>query len=120
VQVVRMMAEVAGEYLEELDRVEAEQRERRRRIRAVLEDPAGMTMVFQPLRNLQTMEVVALEALARFPGHEHSPEWFFAEAAQAGLGVALEMHAVRLALTALDDIPHPVRLNINVSPEMRT
>lgn len=27
------------------------------------------------------------------------------------------MHAVRLAMTALDDIPEPIRLNINVSPD---
>lgn len=117
VQVVRLMAEIAAEYLEELDRVEAEQKRRRHLVQTVLDDPAGMTMVFQPLRDLETMEVVGLEALARFPGHDFGPEWFFAEAAKAGLGLALEMHAVRLAMTALDRIPEPIRLNINVSPD---
>lgn len=117
VQVVKMLAEIAGEYLEEIDRVEEEQRERRQLIQAVLDDPAGMAMVFQPIRNLDTMEVVGLEALARFPGHEQGPDWFFNEAATSGLGVALEMWAVRLALAALDDIPPPIRLSINVSPD---
>lgn len=117
VQVVRLMAEIAAEYLEELDHVEAEQKKRKHLVQAVLEDPDGMTMFFQPLRDLHTMEVVGLEALARFPGQEFGPEWFFAEAAKAGLGLALEMHAVRLAMTALDRIPEPIRLNINVSPD---
>lgn len=117
VQVVRLMAEIAAEYLEELDRVEAQQKRRKHLVQAVLDDPTAMTMVFQPLRDLKTMEVVGLEALARFPGHDFGPEWFFAEAAKAGLGPASEMHAVRLAMTALGRIPDPIRLNINVSPD---
>jgi EAL domain-containing protein (putative c-di-GMP-specific phosphodiesterase class I) len=115
VQVLRMMAEVAGEYLEEIDRIDAEQEQRRHVIGAVLEDPAAMVMVFQPLRSLQTMQVVGLEALARFPGHEFGPEWFFHEAAKVGLGRAMEMKAVQLAITSLDRIPAPIRLNVNVS-----
>lgn len=62
------------------------------------------------------MEIVALEALARFPRQEHGPDWFFTEASDVGLGVGLGMRAVRMALEAFDHIPEPLRLNVNVSP----
>lgn len=113
---LRMVADLAAEYLETIDGVQAAQRRRHRTIEKVIEDPDAMTLVFQPLRDLQTMKIVALEALARFPGHEHGPGWFFTEASHVGLGVELEMRAVRMALEALDQIPGSLRLNVNVSP----
>lgn len=113
---LRMAAELAAEYLEAIDAVQAEQRQRRQTINEVIEDPDAVALVFQPLQDLETMEIVALEALARFPGHEHGPGWFFPEASDVGLGVELEMRAVRMALGALDHIPEPLRLNVNVSP----
>lgn len=114
---MQMMADLAGQYLEAIDANEAERRRRRRLIETVIGDAGGMSMVFQPLRDLGTMKVAALEALARFPGHDHGPEWFFSESATAGLGVELEMQAVRLTLDLFEQIPDAVRLNINVSPE---
>jgi EAL domain-containing protein (putative c-di-GMP-specific phosphodiesterase class I) len=114
---VRMVAQLAGEYIEALDEIEREQRDRRRVIEAVLADPEGIQLVFQPLRNLETMEIVAVEALARFPGHAHGPEWFFAEAVLHGLDLQLEMRAVELALDVLARIPASIHLNVNVSPD---
>lgn len=117
---LEMMADVASEHLEELDASEVAQRHRREVISSILDTPKAMTMAFQPLRELVTMEIVGLEALARFPAHDEGPEWFFREAADAGLGHELEMLAVRTALTAFDDIPPPIKLNINVSAETLT
>lgn len=113
---LRMVADLAAEYLEAIDAVQDEQRRRHQTIKEVLEDPDALTLVFQPLRDLETMEIIALEALARFPGHERGPAWLFAEAADVGLGVELEMRAVRMALGAFDHIPESLRLNVNVSP----
>ena len=113
---LRMMAELAAEYLEAIDAVQAQQRRRRQTIDEVIEDPDALALVFQPLWDLETMEIVALEALARFPEQEHGPAWFFTEASDVGLGVELEMRAVRMALGAFDQIPDPLRLNVNVSP----
>lgn len=113
---LRMVADLAAEYLETIDAVQAERRRRHQTIKEVIEDPDALTLVFQPLRDLETMKIVALEALARFPGHEHGPDWFFTEASHVALGVELEMRAVRMALEALDHIPEPLRLNVNVSP----
>lgn len=115
VAAVRALAELAGEYLEAIEKEQTSARARRQRIVDVLESPIGMEMVFQPLFDLRSGDVVSVEALARFPGHDQGPEWFFTEAAHHGLGVELETHAVELALRRLPDLPEPVRLNVNVS-----
>lgn len=114
---VRMVAQLASEYVESIDRVERDRRARRQVIEETLDDPEGIEMVFQPLRNLDTMEIVGVEALARFPGRDFGPEWFFTEAAAQGFGVDVEIRAVQLALDVLDQIPESVRLNVNVSPD---
>lgn len=114
---VRMIAELAGEYIEAIDQAQLAQRERRELIESVLADPNAMHMVFQPLRDLDSMQIVGMEALARFPGHDHGPMWFFSEAFNHGLGIQLELRAVSLALDAMAQLPPPMRLNVNVSPE---
>jgi EAL domain-containing protein (putative c-di-GMP-specific phosphodiesterase class I) len=78
----------------------------------------GLKMVFQPVFELDAGEVVAFEALARFPLHPHrsTPECF-AAAAAAGEGVALELAAIRAALAQLDDLPEGVSLSLNASAE---
>lgn len=114
---VRVVAELAAEHLEAMERRHQAGQERREEIAALVADPAGLELRYQPLVDLDTMEVVAVEALARFPGRDMSPAHVFAEAAECGLGVELEMKAVRGALMDLDRIPRPLRLNINVSPE---
>lgn len=114
---VRMVAELAGECVEAMERAEEDRRVGRRLIEEVLDDPDGIEMVFQPLVDLESMGTVGMEALARFPGRDFGPEWFFTEAARHGLAVDVEIHAVQLALEALDRIPESVRLSVNVSPD---
>lgn len=113
----RVVADLAGEHLEAIDEGERKQRRRRELMTEVIEDPDALALVFQPLWDLNRMQIVALEALSRFPGREHGPDWFFREASELGFGVKLEMRAVQLALAALAAIPAPIRLNINVSPD---
>lgn len=114
---VELVADLAGAYLEAVEEARAAHRARLELITGVLNDPDAMTLVFQPLWDLEAMEVVGLEALARFPRHDRGPAWFFAEAAKVGLGPELEMVAVRRALRALEQIPEPIRLNVNVAAE---
>jgi EAL domain-containing protein (putative c-di-GMP-specific phosphodiesterase class I)/CheY-like chemotaxis protein len=86
------------------------------RIRRVLEC-GGISMVFQPITDLQLGSVVGYEALARFsePPYRGPHEWF-AEADEVGLGRDLELLAVELALAALPAFAEPLFLSINVSP----
>jgi len=87
------------------------------RIRTAIDDNQ-MSMAFQPIRHLQQHRVVGFECLARFSGTPHrTPDKWFAEAAEVGLGTRLEVAAIRLALSALPSFPTDVYLAVNVSPD---
>jgi EAL domain-containing protein (putative c-di-GMP-specific phosphodiesterase class I) len=77
----------------------------------------GVDMVFQPVYDLEAGDVFAYEALARFPIEPYRPpsDWF-ADAAEVGLGVELELAAIESAIAEIDGLPDGVRLAINVSP----
>jgi PAS domain S-box-containing protein len=86
------------------------------RVQAVL-DEEQIRPVYQPILDLETREVVAYEALSRFPGDPaRGPDRWFAEAWEVGLGVPLELLAVRKAAAALPRIPAGVSLSVNASP----
>ena len=77
----------------------------------------GLSMVFQPIVATATGRPVGFEALARFDvTPRRGPDVWFADAAAMGLGVELELAAVRLALRALPDLPPETYLALNVSP----
>jgi EAL domain-containing protein (putative c-di-GMP-specific phosphodiesterase class I) len=105
-----------AESAERERRLAREQDVRRSRVQQVLDDE-DITMVFQPIVDLLTSRVVGVEALARFSAQpERRPDKWFAEAALAGLGNDLELLAVRLAVTHLDQLPDNTYLSVNVSP----
>jgi PAS domain S-box-containing protein len=86
------------------------------RIREVLRDESIET-VFQPVLDLESGEPVALEALSRFPGDPSlTPDRWFGQAWEVGLGVPLELLAVRRAARALPSLPAGVSLSVNASP----
>jgi PAS domain S-box-containing protein len=87
-----------------------------RRIQDVLERQA-IEIVFQPVLELPSCRPVAYEALSRFPGDPSlTPDRWFSEAWEVGLGLPLELLAVRKAAGALDRIPEDVGLSVNASP----
>ena len=76
-----------------------------------------MSIVFQPIADLATGTVVAVEALARFAAEPvRPPNLWFAEAAEVGLGRPLELAAVEAALAHLPDFPAELSMAVNVSP----
>lgn len=104
------------------DQVEAElhQQQERRRLDQNLERamlPGQLHILFQPVFSMEPLRVVGLEALSRFRCEpQRPPDQWFAEAATIGQGTALELHAIRLALQALDRVPQDMYLAINASP----
>ncbi len=76
----------------------------------------GLSMVFQPIKDLTTMDTVGIEALARFHSLPLRPpnEWF-AEAVAHALGVRLEVATVTQALEMLDRVPPGAYLAVNCS-----
>ena len=96
-------------------RLAEEHRRRAARIDEILIGE-GLTMVFQPIADLVTGDVVGVEALARFHCEPHRPpDVWFAEAASVGRGVELELAAVSAALRRLSDLPSAGFLSVNVS-----
>ena len=90
--------------------------EQRAEFGSLLERPAAVRPVFQPLVSLQTGEVVGYEALARFDDSRNlPPTWWFEQAHRFGLGARLEAEAVRVAI-AEPGRPEGVFLTVNLSP----
>lgn len=87
------------------------------RIRAVLDGDA-MQMHYQPIVSLRDGTLLGAEALARFSAKPvRPPHRWFAEAAQVGLGVELQVAAVRAAAGALVHLPTMAYLSVNLSAD---
>jgi EAL domain-containing protein (putative c-di-GMP-specific phosphodiesterase class I)/AmiR/NasT family two-component response regulator len=94
-----------------------EERARKRaRIRSVMER-GGLEIAFQPIVELDSREVVGHEALSRFaPSPKRGPAQWFAEAHDVGLGVELELFAIRMACERSRLLPRDTFMAVNVSP----
>jgi EAL domain-containing protein (putative c-di-GMP-specific phosphodiesterase class I)/ActR/RegA family two-component response regulator len=110
---------VVGELAEQLAHEEGEARRRRdalARIERVLDEEL-LRIVFQPVVELATERMIGVEALARFVVEPlRGPDVWFAEAAEVGLSLQLELAAVRAAVTALAHLPDDSFLAVNLSP----
>jgi EAL domain-containing protein (putative c-di-GMP-specific phosphodiesterase class I) len=86
------------------------------RIQTVLDDE-DVTMVHQPIVDLDIHRAVGYEALARFSAEPlQPPDRWFADAHSVGRGTELEALAVECALASLPDVPQHCFLAVNVSP----
>lgn len=103
---------------QDYERRQAEERQQTiARIRAVI-DGSGLLMHFQPIFSLRDGRLLGVEALARFlPEPRRTPDVWFADATSVGLGVELELAAVRAALSELPSLPAASYLSINLSAE---
>ena len=120
----KLSAEVTDVVVRELA-VHLEEREREAqvrqakvgRVKRILETDA-LTMVFQPILELSSRDIVGLEALARISSEpeQSTSEWFL-EAKEVGLAVDLEILAMRAAASCIGGFPPDVYLTVNVSPE---
>jgi EAL domain-containing protein (putative c-di-GMP-specific phosphodiesterase class I)/DNA-binding NarL/FixJ family response regulator len=112
-----MVAELAGQRRES-KRTANERGRLRREIRSVI-DRSAVTSALQPIFDLERLEPVGYEALARFPSHStrQVPDWF-ADAATVGLRAELELTAVATGMRSLAALPPDTFLSVNASPEL--
>jgi len=71
--------------------------------------------VFQPIVDLESLEIVGYEALTRFTDGA-PPDLRFTEAASVGLGHDYELAAIEAALNAASHLPEEGFLTLNMSP----
>ena len=113
-------ADVLHELADHLERRsvgEEVERARLKRIAAALE-PRVLSVAFQPIVELHDRQPVGFEALARFNLEPaRSPDTWFSEAREAGLGHQLEAAALRVALALLSDVPAGCFLAVNLGPD---
>lgn len=115
-----VMADVVHEladHLEHRSAGEEVERTRLERIAAALR-PGVLCMVFQPIVELEGRHPVGFEALARFALEPvRSPESWFSEAREAGVGHQLDAAALRVALASFSRLPDGCFLSVNLDPD---
>lgn len=76
-------------------------------------------IVYQPIYSLESDALVGAECLARFDIEPlRSPDVWFDNAHKSGVGLELELRAIENALGTLDEVPAPLWLSVNCSPEL--
>lgn len=116
-QMMRAFADILADQIERDIRESREQDVQLQRVTDALRLGQPL-MVYQPIYDLDTRRVAAVESLARFHAEpRRTPDLWFAEASAIGMGAVLEAAAARSALTALKKLPKDVYVAINGSPE---
>jgi EAL domain-containing protein (putative c-di-GMP-specific phosphodiesterase class I) len=108
---MELLAEMVAERLE--------QQEAGHRIRDAIEatlSSGAITVALQPIVSLADGGWRGAEALARFGELGVTPDVAFTRAHAAGLGVELELLALRAALSHLEAVPPGVYVSVNMSP----
>lgn len=115
--VMQLFADLSEKQVNRAMRDQGEARVKRDRVETIIADEA-FNMVFQPIFDLATSQPTGFETLCRFTDKHHpSPDRWFTEAAELGLGVDLELLVIRAALRGLNSLPVSVYLSINASPK---
>lgn len=83
----------------------------------LLDDPAALAPVYQPIFDLRDGRVVSYEALTRFAAAHRAPQEWFDLAQRHGKAVELETAALRTAI-ATPGRPAGTTLSLNISPDV--
>ena len=112
--VLEELGSFAGQVLGDQANHRSERRQRRDRIRAVI-DGGRFHPVYQPVVDLATGEVAGYEALTRFDDGRR-PDVVFGDAHEVGLGVELETACASAAARGSTALPAGTWLAVNLSP----
>jgi EAL domain-containing protein (putative c-di-GMP-specific phosphodiesterase class I) len=115
-ELLRMFAEIATSLIERDVAEERSTKASRERVEQVLQSGEILSMVYQPIVELESQRIVGFESLARFRSTPpRPPDIWFQEAASVGLGQELEMLAIQSAL-AHGYLANGVYVACNASP----
>jgi EAL domain-containing protein (putative c-di-GMP-specific phosphodiesterase class I) len=117
-RMMRVFADLAAFEIHRELEAKREVEEKLSRIREVI-DEEKLSIVFQPIRDLEMRSTIGLECLSRISATpERTPDLWFAEAGEAGLGEELELVALGEALSVLSAFPEDLYLSVNASPDV--
>jgi EAL domain-containing protein (putative c-di-GMP-specific phosphodiesterase class I) len=116
-EIVRVFAELIADKIDSELTLTDKLDEKEARIRRIIE--ANQPIVFyQPIYSLDDMRITGWESLSRFRCEPvRSPDVWFQEAAEVGLGKVLELCAIRTALKGLTSLPANTYVSFNCSAE---
>lgn len=119
-----LSAKVAGSVVDRVRaqlKAENEEHQHRQQLLdqlSIAMDGGGLDMVYQPIVDLETRELVGVESLARFSlTPKRPPNGWFAAASEVGLAARLEITALRRAIARRSQLPPGVFMAVNLSPE---
>jgi EAL domain-containing protein (putative c-di-GMP-specific phosphodiesterase class I) len=116
-RVMHAFAEVMSDQISRERQASSDQALRVQQIMRAIED-GEPAIVYQPIYNLNTKRVTAVECLSRFRSSPHrSPDIWFDDAMRVGLGPTLEAAAIKAALRSLERVPAHIDMTINLSPD---
>jgi EAL domain-containing protein (putative c-di-GMP-specific phosphodiesterase class I) len=114
---MRVFSDVAAKLIESEREASARHHALLERIMRAIERDE-LSMVYQPIFDLHKNHVTGFEALSRFhPEPYRTPDTWFHDADQVGMGLQLETKAIHLALEALVHLPENVYVSVNLSPQ---
>ncbi len=114
---IKVFAEFAGKQIDQTRQQHNDSRVVEDKILAIIES-LDFEIAFQPIYNMRLKCVVGYEALSRFPGIPYnSPDYWFKEASDVGLGEVLEALTTKKALSQMSQLPQDTYLSLNASPE---
>lgn len=114
---MRVLSEMLADQIEEdmQDRMELSEIQTRLDLAMA---PGNMRSVYQPIWDLTKNRLVGFESLTRFHcDPPRTPDLWFLEAASAGQGTAMEIHAIECALQAVSQMPEGIYIAVNASPQ---
>jgi EAL domain-containing protein (putative c-di-GMP-specific phosphodiesterase class I) len=117
VRFMRVLADVLSEEVERQRPLELHRQQTLARINDAIAGN-GLSMVFQPIVRLDSLEVIGVEALSRFEGGPPTPDRWFQEAASVGRGAELEVASIALATSSIPQLPGDIYLSVNASPAL--
>lgn len=116
--IMRAFAELVTEQLEQDFKAESERTLKHRKISELL-NGVQPSIVYQPIFDARTLAILGWEALSRFTSDiPRTPDLWFQDAVEAGLGIELESRAVELALLGLSRLPEAIYVSVNCSPQL--
>ncbi|MDB5848591.1 MAG: hypothetical protein JWP29_2343 [Rhodoferax sp.] len=116
-RILSAFAEVIAERLDENMSAARERNTQAAEIQNVMAGGAPR-IVYQPIFEVRSGCIAGVECLSRFDAQPaRSPDAWFRNAVQVGMGVDLEMHCIAKAIDALASLPQNAFIALNASPE---